>query len=259
VIHSDYALRHSNIPMGSQTAGRYTVHFAQNAIEVDAALKLRFDVFNLELGEGLNESFETQRDEDLFDARCHHLIVQKKDIGEVVGTYRMQTREMANAGSGFYSDGEYDLSALPDSVLANAIEVGRACIASEHRNSRVLFLLWRGLAMYMTHMQKRYLFGCCSLTSQDPDEGNLVAAYLQQEALMHPSFRVMPRPEFVCDGSLPNGRVRTKLPKLFQIYLDHRAKVCSPPAIDRQFKTIDFLVMLDLEDLDPRVRRLYFG
>ncbi|MBT3605644.1 MAG: hypothetical protein HOE48_07490 [Candidatus Latescibacteria bacterium] len=50
-----------------------------------------------------------------------------------------------------------------------------------------------------------------------------------------------------------------KLPTLFKIYLDYDAKVCSLPAIDRRFKTIDFLVILDVNTLDPRIRRLYFG
>jgi len=31
------------------------------------------------------------------------------------------------------------------------------------------------------------------------------------------------------------------------------AKICGPPAIDREFKTIDFLTLLDLEALHPRV------
>lgn len=37
-----------------------------------------------------------------------------------------------------------------------------------------------------------------------------------------------------------------KLPQLFQLYMEIGAKVCSPPpAIDRKFKTIDFLILFD--------------
>jgi putative hemolysin len=35
--------------------------------------------------------------------------------------------------------------------------------------------------------------------------------------------------------------------------------VCGPPAIDRRFKTIDFLVLLDVAGLTPRAHRLFFG
>jgi putative hemolysin len=232
MLLSKDAVDPTNKPTGEQTAGRYCVRFAQNAVDVDAALKLRFDVFNLELGEGLSGSFETQRDEDPFDGHCHHLIVEDNETKQVVGTYRMQSFEMASAGMGFYSAEEYDFSGLPNRVLRESIEVGRACIAAGHRNSRVLFLLWWGLAMYMTHMQKRFLFGCCSLTSQYEAEGNRVMGQLEQNGYLHPDFRLAPRPDFVCDGKIPKRPGRLKLPRLFKIYLDHGAMVCSLPAID---------------------------
>jgi putative hemolysin len=37
------------------------------------------------------------------------------------------------------------------------------------------------------------------------------------------------------------------------------AKVCSEPAIDREFGVIDFLIVLDVENLDDRTRRRMFG
>ena len=36
------------------------------------------------------------------------------------------------------------------------------------------------------------------------------------------------------------------------------AKVISPPAIDRDFKTIDWLVMLDVRTIDPATYRFFF-
>ena len=49
------------------TKGRYVVRFARTSEEVEAALKLRFEVFNLELGGGLASSFLTGRDRDELD------------------------------------------------------------------------------------------------------------------------------------------------------------------------------------------------
>jgi len=49
-----------------------------------------------------------------------------------------------------------------------------------------------------------------------------------------------------------------KIPQLFRIYLRYGAKVCSPPAIDRQFKTIDFLVLFDISKMDERTIRMFF-
>ena len=248
--------------------GRYEVRFARTEDELDQILRLRFEVFNLELGEGLEESFETGRDRDEFDEVCHHLMVIERASGDVVGTYRMQTSAMAEERHGFYSAAEFDLTSLPEALLTDAVEVGRACVALGHRNTQVLFLLWRGLALYMSSNQRRYLFGCCSLTSQDPAEGKAMMDHLENRHHIHGTLRVLPQPGYECydsaswdsnpmNSGAPVGPV--KIPKLFRTYLRHGAKVCGPPAIDRLFKTIDFLVIFDVTTLDERQFRTFFG
>lgn len=248
------------IPQKEIREGRYSVRFAHTREELDAVLKLRFEVFNLELGEGLESSFLTARDLDEFDDVCHHLIVEDTESGRIVGTYRTQTGEMAAAARGFYSATEFDLSHFPAGVLEDSVELGRACVASDHRNTQVLFLLWKGLAAYVAHNQKRYLFGCCSLTSQDEGEGLRVMKLLEREGSSHPSFSVAPRPGFQCvNGAAPENGREASIPKLFRIYMHYGAKVCGPPAIDRQFKTIDFLVLFDVFEMDAQTRRMFFG
>jgi putative hemolysin len=240
--------------------GRYHLRFAQTEDDLDAVLRLRFEVFNVELGEGLASSYRTGRDRDEFDAQCHHLMVED-EAGNVIGTYRVQTGAMALAAKGFYSAGEFDLSALPADVLRNAVELGRACIAREHRHTSVLYLLWKGIAAYVVRQRKRYLFGCCSLTSQDAREGRAVAELLRVGGHVHPTFSAPPQRGFACVvNEEGNGeRPEAKIPKLFKSYLRFGAKVCSPPAIDREFKTIDYLVMLDVNALDMFSRRMLFG
>jgi len=243
--------------------GKYEVHYARTPAELEAIQELRFEVFNLELGEGLEESFKTGRDRDRFDPVCHHLMVNSGETGAVVGTYRIQTDVMADKFGGFYSIDEFDLERLPASVVSNAVEVGRACVHREFRNRHVLFLLWRGLAAYMEKNRKRYLFGCCSLTSQDPVEGKRVMDHLLAEGHVHDGFQVRPQPGWECydpddPPPLPASGEKVKLPQLFRIYLRYGAKVCGPPAIDRFFKTIDYLVLLDIEDLDAEARATFF-
>lgn len=250
----------SGIPKDELCEARYLMRFAGNLEDIDAALKLRFEVFNLELGEGLDSSYATRRDEDEFDPQCHHLIVIEKKSKRVIATYRMQTRQMAEAGKGFYSQGEFDFSHIPSEVLDQSVEVGRACIVKEHRNGRVLFLLWKGIAKYMQYTQKRYLFGCCSLTSQDRDEGKAVMDYLERNGHTHRNITVPPLPEVECypPDSTVSRRIKVRIPILFRLYLNYSAKVCGPPAIDRAFKTIDYFVMMDLAELDKRTRKMFF-
>ncbi len=257
---SAYPPHPERLPAGCAEQGRYRARFATTEAELDAILRLRFEVFNLELKEGLESSYATGRDEDRFDSRCHHLLVEdSKNGGQIIGTYRMQTDEMASDG-GYYSAGEFDLSALPLEVAAGAVEVGRACIAREHRNRQTLFLLWKGLALYMLHNRKRFLFGCCSLTSQDGCEGLAALAHLEAGGFLHPTVRVPPLPGFecACDRPLEPRPDGFDLPVLFKTYLRYGALVCGAPAIDREFKTIDFLVLFDIEAMDRRTYDLYF-
>ena len=238
--------------------GTYVVRLAETIEEIDAALKLRFEVFNLELAEGLDSSFRTGRDRDEFDDSCDHLIVTDRTNGKVVGTYRLRTIEMAKDPEGFYSAGEFDLNYLPRVVLNEALELGRACIAQNHRNKQVLFLLWKGLAQYVQTKRKRFLFGCCSLTSQNPSDGNQLWKQLIKGGHMHPTLLILPKNGYECP-SVPGRSSKVEIPKLFRMYLAIGAKVCSPPAIDRVFKTIDFLVLFDIDAMDLVTRRIYFA
>jgi putative hemolysin len=132
------------------------------------------------------------------------------------------------------------------------IELGRACVHRDHRSSEVLYLLWRGIAQYAIHHGGRYLIGCSSLTSQDPAHGTAVYQAMR-ENLVAPQLRTTPQPAFAMPLMAPQN-ASNKIPKLLRAYLAVGAKICGPPAIDRDFKTIDFLTLMDLEVLHPRVR-----
>jgi putative hemolysin len=257
----DYPFNTENVPTEEIVEGRYTLRFAQSAEEIDAALRLRFTVFNLELHEGLDSSFLTERDEDEFDSTCHHLIVIENNTNSVIGTYRVRTIEMAKNALGFYSSNEFCIENLPAEVLINSMEIGRACIARDHRNSRVLFLLWKGLAMYATKLRKRYMFGCCSLFTLDCSEGRRAARVLKKGDYIHKSFKVDGREICQCqptDFLTDDSDSSVELPKLFGTYLRIGAKVCGEPVIDRQFKTIDFFVIFDIEAIEKRYYQMLF-
>lgn len=247
------------LPDGEIEAGAYRLRFARSAEDIDRLLTLRFEVFNLELGEGLDESYETGRDADRFDSSCHHMLVERTD-GTMIGTYRMQTAAMAAAGNGFYSAIEYDLDALPRGMREESVEIGRACIHRRHRKRTVLFLLWQGLARYMVHNRLRYLFGCCSLTSQDQAAGIRLYRQLVAAGKVRPDLDVPVLAHARCQA--PTEQVEevpeVEIPQLFATYLRYGALVCSRPAIDRDFKTIDYLVLMDTATLSRRIR-LIFG
>lgn len=237
--------------------GRYTLHLAAGEAQIRAAQRLRFDVFNVEMHEGLAGSLVTGLDADEFDSVCDHLLVTETQTGEVVGTYRMQTGTSAAAHHGYYSAREFDFSPF-ESRRADIVELGRACVASAHRNQSVVSLLWKGIAIYAQSKKARYLVGCSSITSQDPVAG--LAAYAQlSRHLASPEWRTTPMPDWRCKADAVAGEVTVQIPRLMSAYLAVGAKICGEPALDRDFGTIDFLTLLDLESMPLRVLRKFIG
>ena len=259
--------KRTNIP---RPRASYRVRLAQSADDVRRAQRLRFEVFNLELGEGLAASHALERDVDAFDDVCDHLIVEEIGSGEVVGTYRLQTGAVAAANIGYYSEREFDF-AVYRPLRSEMIELGRACVHAAHRNFNLLHLLWRGIAQYALAHKARFLVGCSSLTSQDPREGIATYEQLRRKFLTKPAWQTFPHPIYACvvagiahpggekAGHAPDrpGSAIPATTRLLRAYLTIGAKICGPPAIDREFGTIDFLTLLDLEAL-PMIVRAHF-
>jgi len=241
---------------------RYLCELANGEADVVAAQRLRFEVFNLEMDEGLDSSYLSNLDRDKFDQICDHLVVREERSGQVVGTYRFQTGETARKHFGYYSEQEFNLSSFAPH-RRSVLELGRACIHREHRNLSVLNLLWREIAVYAKTRKLRFLVGCSSLTSQDPDYGLAAFEYLRlKNHVIDPSLQTPPRIDYICHPSsdastFPDPVV--KIPKLLNAYLLLGAKIGGPPAIDREFKTIDFLTILDLDALPINVWRRYLA
>jgi putative hemolysin len=246
--HINYPQSPPDFPV--QQTEKYILRLASTQEELESIFRLRFEVFNLELGLGFSNSYLTQMDRDKFDEVCHHLILIAKHTGKTIGTYRMQTYKMAMEGLGFDAADIFNLHNIPDSVLQASVEVGCACIAKEHRNSQTLLLLWEGLANYLIWSKNQYFIGCASLLTQCSWEAACAYDYFQQNELMHPNILVYPYSEYCLE--LPQActdSCHVEIPKILQAYLSIGAKICSLPAIDRQFKTIDFLIISNIKNL----------
>ena len=241
----------------SGSSAHYTVRLAGSAEELRAAQMLRFQVFNVELNEGLPQSHSTGLDSDAFDSVCDHLLVEHLPTRQIVGTYRLQTGEAAQKNLGYYREQEFDFK--PFEPFRNQIvELGRACVEKQHRNLIVLGLLWKGIAGYAQERGARYLIGSSSLNSQDPLVGASAYSELCRHHLPVWNWLTHPLPRYECPlNCLAEEPV--KIPKLLRAYLSLGAKICGPPALDRQFKTIDFLTMLDLDALSASARARFLG
>jgi putative hemolysin len=259
--------------------GPYALRTARTREDREAACRLRFRVFNIELGEGLESSYETGLDIDRFDAVCEHLVVEEKSSHKIVGTYRMQSGATAARNLGYYSAQEFELAPY-EPLRPGILELGRAAIDRAHRTPEVLTLLWRGIAQYAHGMGLRYLLGCSSLNSVDPAEGWQMYRQLENFRVP-PEFETVPTAAYACptepqaasaqpractgiQDSNPQDCAASavapvKVPKLLKTYLAIGARIAAPPAFDREFRTIDFLTLLDLEMLSPAARNRFLA
>ena len=126
---------------------QYALRLAHSPAEVQSAQALRFQVFNLELNEGLAQSYATGLDADPFDAVCDHLLVEHLPSEQIVGTYRLQTGVSAGKNLGYYCAQEFEFGVF-EPLRGEILELGRACVHRQHRNLIVLWLLWKGIADY---------------------------------------------------------------------------------------------------------------
>ena len=252
------------VTFSGQPDGPYIAGLACSDRCVMEAQRLRYEVFNVELGEGLSESAVTGLDQDPFDRQMSHLVLLERAAGAVIGTYRVQTALHALKHDGLYSAGEFQLAGLAP-YFDRTIELGRACIATDHRRFAAVLVLWLGIGGFMNMHRQRYLFGCCSLTSSDPDDGWRAMKTIRAKDYLHPDIMLAANDSCSCgpgsrefDEDLGEALL---LPKLFRAYVRLGAKVVSEPAIDREFGTVDFLVFLDgyevtLARLDVLERRV---
>ncbi len=242
------------------TQGRFRVKLAENPKELEKALKLRFEVFNIELKKGLAISYINRTDVDEYDKYCDHLIVMDADLEKVVGTYRLMPGFVAEHNIGYYSESEFDINNIKRLEGAK-LELGRSCVHKEYRNAQVISLLWAGIAKYVELYDIRYLFGCPSLYSPVPEDIDLVYSYLNRHHRAEALYTVYPRKKVeglrtVC---VEDRRAALRiLPPLIKGYVTLGASLCGEPSVDPTFGTVDFFVFLKTDKILLRYRKRFF-
>jgi len=238
----------------------YIVKTADSREELHAALKLRHDVF---LSELLKKSKRSGLDKDKFDKLCDHLIIIDKKTNMLIGTYRLQSSLFTNK---WYTATEFHMKHIKR-LPGTKLELGRACVHPEHRNGVTIALLWEGISAYIKASGTNYLFGCSSIKTTDHAQIREIYRYLLQNGYLSHEHRVRPRTKFKIRGmvnklnkmpdpdTMTPAQMKTMIPSLLASYLKAGAKVCGSPALDKNFKCIDFLTLLDVSNLQEKAVR----
>ena len=232
----------------------FEVKIAAEPAEIEEAQRLRFQVFNLELNKGLQSSYDRGLDVDEFDPFCDHLIVRDLTSGDVVGTYRLLRGSQARQHIGFYSEREFDLTRIHQ-LDGELLELGRSCARKDFRNRALIPLMWEAIIEHVRRYQVRYLFGCGSLYTTDVAEVNSMFVLLKNRYYAPEALRVHPVEKCRFQGlseavaSSDEAALFQNLPSLIKGYLRIGAQIAGPPALDAEFGTADFFLLLDFTSL----------
>jgi len=239
--------------LGSPVAGNLEVIIASRPEQIEAAQRLRYRVFCEEMGAKPSSEIElSKRDRDKFDDVCDHLlVVERQENGDaiVVGTYRLLRREAMEKVGRFYSEGEYDMSAI-NNYQGEILEVGRSCVDPGFRNRAVMQLLWRGIGAYVARFEIALMFGCASFHGTNPATHAMALSYLHHYHLAPENLRPKALPERYIDMNLmPKDRVIVKkafasLPALIKGYLRLSGYIGLGAVIDPEYNTTDVSIVV---------------
>lgn len=241
------------------------IKLAQTPEEISAAQSLRYRVFYEEMGAKPNAEMERRKqDFDDYDPHCDHLLVinHAGDRKEIIGTYRLIRRDIADKVGQFYSSNEYDISHLLD-YPGEILELGRSCVEEPYRTRPVLNLLWQGIAAYVAHYDIKLLFGCASFPGNDVDAIKEKLSYLYHYHLAPTALRAKAHEKHHTEMNLvPADQINLKktfsqLPPLLKGYLRVGAYIGDGAYIDTQWNSIDVCIICEMDMITERYSRHY--
>ncbi|MCW8125574.1 lysophospholipid acyltransferase family protein [Microbulbifer halophilus] len=227
------------------------------------------------VGEGTGQS----RDWDAFDAHYDHLLLWDGARRQIAGAYRLAKTDSLSPEQ-IYSGTLFNYPSPPQQCLPDSAELGRSFLLPEYWRSRGLDLLWCGIGQWIARNRVRYLFGPVSMPGNFSARAKaaIVRYFLHHFATDNP----------LGDARLPFSEARDDLPQLVgdaaedMVQLKGILKeegVMLPPLfkkytavtepggtsfhafnVDPDFcDSVDGLVVVDLEKMDPKFARRYLG
>ena len=243
--------------------GDFIIKTVTDRFELEECLRLRFDVFYKEFqGDGRLYGVDV----DDLDLVSDHLAIIDTKKEKIVGTYRMNSSRFSEA---FYSASEFRIDRLVD-LPGNKLELGRACIEPGSRTGAVMALLWRGISDYIRATESEHLFGCASVKTTDKFTAAMMYIWLRENGFVDNRYGVRPTLKYQfsffedCVNEIDAAKnrydlaaIQAQIPPLLHSYLRMGAKVCGFPALDRDFGCIDFLTLLEMNQMEEAFARKY--
>ncbi|MEN8836832.1 MAG: GNAT family N-acyltransferase [Celeribacter marinus] len=247
---------------------QFELRFALSDTDLRAAQRLRYRVFVEELGSDgdmVDHALQLERDE--YDPHYEHLMLldharSDDPLEQCVAVYRLLTGETAARLGSFYTESEYDLTALKTSGK-RLLELGRSCVAPEYRGGTALFHMWAGLAKFVFEGGYDVLFGVASFHGTDIDTLAEPLSLLHHRHLAPEALRVRAvedhyqRMDLIAEAQIDRPRAMRAIPPLIKAYLRTGGTVGEGAFIDRAFNTVDVCLILETAQIPQRQKNMY--
>ena len=242
----------------------FHVKLANSDEELRAAQALRYRVFVEELGgDGPLVDHDARLERDRFDPFYDHLLLMDPNRGDaVVGVYRLLRGDQAARAGQFYSEDEYDLTALTSSGR-RLMELGRSCLDADYRGGAAMYHLWNGLARYVADHEIEILFGVASFHGTDPAPLAQPLSLLHHRHLAPEALRVRAREthyqslNLISESNLDRRAAMLQVPALIKAYLRLGGYVGDGAYVDHAFNTTDVCLILDTARMNDKQRSIY--
>ncbi|SPF81303.1 GNAT family N-acetyltransferase [Pseudoprimorskyibacter insulae] len=250
----------------TQSEPTYRVRLAENADDLLAAQRLRYDVFVDELGgSGAMVDHDARLERDEYDDVFDHLLLEdtaRTDGPPLVGVYRVMRDDQAAKIGRFYSEDEYDLAPLRTSGR-RLLELGRSCLHRDYRGGAGMYVMWQALARYVEEHGLEVLFGVASFHGTDTGAlahalSSLADRHLAPEEICVKSKAYEPM-SILPPDQIDRRRAAVETPALIKAYLRLGGFVGDGAYIDHAFNTTDICLILDTTRMNDRQRAIYTG
>jgi putative hemolysin len=246
----------------------FTLRLATTDDDLFAAQRLRYDVFVLELGgDGTMVDHEQRLEVDRYDPFFDHLLLLDQSRGDtvlaqIVGVYRLLRDDQMPQIGQFYTESEYDLSVLKSSGR-KLLELGRSCLHKDYRGGTAMYVLWNGLAEYVTQHGIDILFGTASFHGTDPDALAAPLSLLHHRHLAPSDLRVRALPQHftemnrIPEPDIDRRAAMVAVPALIKGYLRLGGFVGEGAFVDQAFNTTDVCLVMDTKRLSATQKKIY--
>lgn len=221
---------------------RYRARLAEDAADLGRSLALRARVFR---------GAETAEDGDAYDSRCRHVLVEDRDSGALVCSFRLLSVADGRDIGESYSAQFYELGQLRG-YDGPMVEVGRFCVAPAALDTDILRVAWAALTRIVDAEGVGMLFGCSSFHGTEPGAYADAFALLGERHVAPPRWRPRVKAPNVFRFA---ARLRRKpdvkramkvMPPLLRTYLMMGGWVSDHAVVDRDLDTLHVFTGLEV-------------